>query len=258
MRTWEVAGVAFFVCATMVALLLPGLARRSRRQVVIGSALGAGVLALSMRLPPSYIGHGWLLPPLVLLLGYWTSGGLFAAPMPWAERVLVGADRALGVATVAARTPRALVELLELAYLGVYPLIPIALALHLLYVPGADAERFWTVVLVTDFICFGMLPWVQTRPPRAFEPVDPWQSSVRRLNLRLLGAASIQVNTFPSGHAAEALAAALLVTGAPAPIVAGMWVAAAAVAAGAVLGRYHYTLDALTGWAVALVVWWLL
>ena len=33
-------------------------------------------------------------------------------------------------------------EVLELAYIGVYPLIPIALALHLLYVPDADAGRF--------------------------------------------------------------------------------------------------------------------
>jgi hypothetical protein len=33
-----------------------------------------------------------------------------------------------------------------------------------------------------------------------------------------------------------------------------MFLAALAVSAGAVLGRYHYLLDALTGWAVALVV----
>jgi hypothetical protein len=31
--------------------------------------------------------------------------------------------------------------------------------------------------------------------------------------------------------------------------------AAAAVPAGAVYGRYHYALDAMSGWVVALVVW---
>ncbi len=63
------------------------------------------------------------------------------------------------------------------------------------------------------------------------------------------------MNTFPSGHAAEALAAALLVLGAPLPIVLLMFVNAVAVSAAAVLGRYHYAADALAGWAVALIVW---
>jgi membrane-associated phospholipid phosphatase len=71
----------------------------------------------------------------------------------------------------------------------------------------------------------------------------------------VLGAASIRVNTFPSGHAAEALAAALLVSNAPSPVVAWMFFNALAVSAGAVFGRYHYATDAVTGWLVALAVW---
>ena len=67
----------------------------------------------------------------------------------------------------------------------------------------------------------------------------------------MLGATSIQVNTFPSGHAAEGLAGALLVTAAPPAIVLPMFAAALAVAAGAVLGRYHYLVDAIAGWIVA-------
>jgi membrane-associated phospholipid phosphatase len=121
-----------------------------------------------------------------------------------------------------------------------------------------DPERFWTVILVTDYVCFGFLPWVQTRPPRALRNGDPWRSRVRKFNLRLLGAASIQANTFPSGHAAEAFAAALLVVGAPWPWVAYVGVSALLVSAGTVLGRYHYAADALAGWAVAAFVWILL
>jgi membrane-associated phospholipid phosphatase len=75
------------------------------------------------------------------------------------------------------------------------------------------------------------------------------------INLRLLGSASIHVNTCPSGHAAEALVAALLVSSASAPVFAAVLFAAAAVPAGAVYGRYHYALDAMSGWVVALVVW---
>jgi membrane-associated phospholipid phosphatase len=255
MRAWEVAGWAFFAYVAVVALILPRLAAAGRWRALGGAAAGFGLLALSAWPGPSWILHGWVLPPAILLAAYWATGALFVAPMPRAERILEVTDHALAIPAIAARTPRPLAEILEIAYLGVYPLIPIALALHLLYVPGGDAERFWTVVLVTDFICFGMLPWVQTRPPRAFERADPWRSSVRPLNLRLLGAGSIQVNTFPSGHAAEALAAALLVTGAPVPAMIAVWLAALAVTAGTVLGRYHYTLDAMTGWLVAIVVW---
>jgi membrane-associated phospholipid phosphatase len=66
---------------------------------------------------------------------------------------------------------------------------------------------------------------------------------------------SVRVNTFPSGHAAEALAAALLTAAAPAPVNMLMLVNALAVSAGAVLGRYHYAVDAVAGWVVAVVVW---
>ncbi len=37
-----------------------------------------------------------------------------------------------------------------------------------------------------------------------------------------------------------------------------MMLAALAVAGGAVLGRYHYAIDAFAGWFVALAVWLLL
>jgi membrane-associated phospholipid phosphatase len=107
---------------------------------------------------------------------------------------------------------------------------------------------------VTDFVCFGFLPWVRTRPPRALRLVDPWRSRIRRFNLRLLGAASIQVNTFPSGHAAEAFAAVILTASAPWPVVAFMALMAVLISAGAVFGRYHYAVDAAAGCAVALLV----
>ena len=70
----------------------------------------------------------------------------------------------------------------------------------------------------------------------------------------MLGATSIQVNTFPSGHAAEGLVAFLLVLAAPPGFVVLMFLAAVAVSAGAVLGRYHYLVDALAGWVVAVGV----
>lgn len=251
----QLASFGFFVyCAALAC----SLDQRRRNRVLLGSLAGALVTVLWVVSGPTGLAHDWLLPPVVLLSAYWTSGALFTEPSSAAECRLIAIDRALGIRGLAAGGPRYLAEALEVAYLWVYPLIPVALAVHLTSTPQPDVNRFWAVILITDYICFGMLPWVQTRPPRALEASDPWRSSVRRLNARLLGETSIGVNTFPSGHAAEALAAALLSIGAPAPVMTVMFASAAAISAGTVLGRYHYAADALAGWLVAVVVWALL
>jgi hypothetical protein len=253
MDYWQAASAVFFCYVAVVAVLPRGLSPRRRWKALAGAAGGALVLAGSLALPGDGLANVWLLPPAALLIGYWTSGLLFVAPMPRAERVLIRIDEILAVDAIAARTPQPIAEVLELAYVGVYPLIPIALYLALR--EGVTADRFWTVILLTDYVCFGMLPWIQTRPPRAVGFGTPWRSAWRSVNLRVVDASSVQVNTFPSGHAAEAVAAALLVAGSPAPVVIVMYLVAAAISAGAVFGRYHYAADAIAGWAVAVAVY---
>ena len=255
MTVWPLASGLFFGYAAGVAAAMPRQAWPRRRAGLTLASAGMALSIAAARLPFTPILHDWLLPPALLLLGYWTSGLLFVAPMPRAERLLFAIDDALRIRAIAARMPRAAAEFLELAYVGVYPLVAVALIIELTLTATPDPQLFWTVILVTDYICFAVLPWVQTRPPRFLEGSDPWPARFRRFNLRLMGAASIQVNTFPSGHAAEALAAALLVLDAPLPWVVWMFFNAAAVSAGTVFGRYHYALDAITGWGVALIVW---
>jgi hypothetical protein len=254
MPAWAAASIPYFGYVVMVAILLRGVTARARSRACAVSAAGLLVAVLG-----TYARVFWLqlvmLPPLTLLASYWASGVLWIGPMERVECFFVRSDRDLRIREIGARTPRVMAELFEIAYAGVYPLIPIAFALHMWFAAQPDADRFWTVILVTDFICFGMLPWIQTRPPRMLEQGPPWRSSFRAFNVRLLGETSIGVNTVPSGHAAEALAAALLVTGAPWSVTVTLWLAALAVSAGAVLGRYHFALDALAGWGVALVVW---
>jgi hypothetical protein len=255
MGLWLTASAVFFAYVAAVAAALPSLARSGRRRAIALAFIGFAAAVGAGRVELHFVLRDWILPPALLLLGYWATGFVFVGPMPRAERALMAFDARLGVHGIAARAPRWVAELLELAYAGVYPVIPIALAIHLVFAERPDPDRFWAVILITDYICFGMLPWVQTRPPRALERRDPWRAAFRRINLGLLGTASIHVNTFPSGHAAEALAAALLAAGAPWPIAAWMFFNAAAISAGAVLGRYHYAADALAGWAVATAVW---
>jgi membrane-associated phospholipid phosphatase len=255
MPGWIAASAVFYVYLIAAAASVPRLAARARGLAMGGSLAGLVITAAAYVTPPTPILHDWLVPPVLLLLGYWTSGVLFAAPMPRVEAALSAFDRWLDIDPAARATPRWLAEVLELAYAGVYALIPLALVIFLAFADRPDPARFWTIILVTDFVCFGCLPWIQTRPPRALSAAPPWDTGLRRLNLRLLGSTSIQANTFPSGHAAEALAAALLVAAAPWPIVAAIAAAAVLVSAGAVLGRYHYAADALAGWGVAVVVW---
>jgi hypothetical protein len=254
---WAIASIPYCTFIGGMALIARDLPRGSRL-LAAGSALLALFLALSAGFTQAFWLRSLILPPLVLLIAYRASGFLWRGPMFAAEARLMAADRALGIPAVVRRTPFWIAEILELSYFGVYPLIPLALLLHLAYSPAPDADAFWSVILVTDFVCFAMLPFIQTRPPRALEPAHPWSARLRRLNLLMLQHTSIRMNTFPSGHAAEALAGALLVLAAPAGVVAAMFIAAAAVSAGAVLGRYHYAVDVSCGWATALGVWvWL-
>jgi hypothetical protein len=252
-QPWQLASLTFFAYVVVVADLAPGIQLRARVKAIAASAIGAGLAAAASRLPDAHPLNVWILPPAILLIAYRASGWLFVAPMPRAERALAAIDTALGIDNLAYRMPRIVAEMLEFAYAGVYPLIPIALLVALAH--GMTAARFWTAVLIADFICFAMLPWVQTRAPRAVMPIRVWRSSWRKVNDRIVDTATIGVNTFPSGHAAEGLLVALLVTAAPWPIALGMFVAAAAISAGAVFGRYHYAADAVAGWAVALAVW---
>jgi hypothetical protein len=255
LRNWELASGLLFAYTAILSAVVRGLPPGIRVRILAGSAAGFSVVVVSMLTPSNAVLHGWLLPPLLLLLAYWTTGLLFTAPMRRFEESLRRLDGALRIRQIASATPRWLAELLEGSYAAVYALVPLALVLHVTFSAVPDYTRFWTVILVTDYVCFALLPWLRTRPPRALEPGEPWRSSFREVNLRVLGATSIRVNTVPSGHAAEALAAVLLTSTAPVPVVVWMLLCALAVSAGAVLGRYHYAADAITGWLVALVVW---
>ena len=78
---------------------------------------------------------------------------------------------------------------------------------------------------------------------------------VRRLNQLIACRASIQANTIPSGHAAGALAAALVVLSVAPAIGMVFLVLAVSIAIASVFGRYHYAVDSLLGILVAVIAW---
>jgi hypothetical protein len=257
MPAWAQATVGFAGYVLACAGLLPRLSSRARANAAM-TAVTAACFALAAQYTDSFLWRALILPVGSLVLGYHATGFLWRAPEARAEAVLTSIDSALRIPLLSSRTPRLAAELLEVAYAAVYPLIPVALWFHLRFARVPDADWFWTVILVTDYVCFATLPWIQTRPPRAIETEPPWHASMRRVNLGLLHRVSIQMNTIPSGHAAEALACALVVAGAPPTIVASMFLIALSISAGALFGRYHYAIDIVLGWVTAVVIWALL
>jgi len=258
LRASEWIALAYFACLGAAAVARPVAAEQRQRALGAVLVVAAVILGLArVGTPgPTAVLRDWL-PLAYLLLGYRLPALLVTAPHEPAERVLAALDdRWIGrrrLAAWAEHGPRAVIELLELAYLWCYPLVPAGLAC--LYAAGlrSESDRFWTAVLLAAYASYGVLPWLPTRPPRALErPPVRSRSRIRLLNLRVLDRASIHLNTFPSGHAAASVATALAV-GAELPgagLVLGL--IALGIAAGSVLGRYHYAADALAGALLAL------
>jgi membrane-associated phospholipid phosphatase len=196
-----------------------------------------------------------LLPALILVIGYWLSGLFFIGPMLDVERRLLDVDRRLARACVRP-CPRIAREYLELAYVLVYVVVPAGALTLAAGGHASEVPRFWAVVLLAGFVSYGALPWLQTRPPRAIDTsaVLP-PSALRRFNVAILDRASNQVNTLPSGHAATAVAAALVVFGVMPGAGVAFGIVAASIVFATVIGRYHYAVDSLLGVIVGVGAW---
>jgi membrane-associated phospholipid phosphatase len=261
-RASEWLTIAYFSYLAIIALTRRAMPRRFVAVTVAGLTLA--VVAAAPLLFAGWRGdrvRDWL-PAGTLLAGYWLSGLYFIAPMPRVEQQFLAVDRRLygaGLAALVRLAPWPLLELLEFAYLSCFIFVPGGMLVLALSGHAASADRFWTVVLAGEFGSFGVLPWIQTRPPRDIEPPDPINTRgliVRRLNLYMCGTTSIGWNTFPSGHVAGALAAALAVSDALPPARVPMMAGAALIAISTVVGRYHYAVDAAAGAVLTLGAWW--
>ena len=241
----EIVTAVYFAYLTGIAAM-----RRRGKPAVLSVAMLAALFA---------VGMSSIMPLVYLLAAYWLPAMLVREPDCRLERRLLAVDYALfgtnGLQRFERGAPLILIEYLELAYLLCYAMVPAGFAMLVLGGYGERTlDRFWSVVLLASFICYGLLPWLPSRAPRAIERASgATRSSIRRLNLAVLERASVQWNTFPSGHTAASLATALAV-GAHMPIAgAALGVVALSISAGSVAGRYHYAADAIIGAAVAVL-----
>lgn len=271
LRTAEWINVVFFLSMSVIAttMRLPG-AQRIRALLLGATGVSltlAGVLTVPL-LPPG-LGHtvrDWL-PAMLILVAYRQAGRVYTEPNRSLEALLERLDAILArplaaCSRVAESRPVRLG--LEGAYLLAYPMVPLGLLALRLEDAGFDADRFWGVVLPPTYLCYMMLPLAPTRPPRLTHPdgsdalaaLKRTAGDGRKVNLWILDHVGIGANTFPSGHVAATMAAALVVVSDGSAIGELFLLMAACVAVSVVVRRYHYAADAILGIVLAVVVWW--
>lgn len=250
--TFEALSIGFFAALALAApwTRAPRVARH--RAVLWSAGLAAAIAVASYALTADvrlWLGHAYLvagyrLPALLIP----DPGSPIPDPEPF-EAWLARTDERWF--SFRLPVPVWAGQMLELSYLFCYLLVPAAFVYIWLTAPVDEADRFWTAVLLAGFACYGLLPWLVSRPPRArrLDALDT-AAGLRRLNLYILSRGSHGFNTFPSGHVAVSVAAAFAVLSPS--LFAGLAALAIAFAigAGAVAGRYHYVIDVLAGAAV--------
>jgi membrane-associated phospholipid phosphatase len=227
--------------------------------LIVITAIGVARLGVNFLPPlPSSVLRDWL-TAVLLQVPYWQAGQFFLAPDEKLQERLAAFDRRLLQRLLpdhATLWSKAFALYVEIAYLAVYPLVPLGLAVLYFAHQRHYADYYWTVVLLAMYPCYATTPFVQALPPRVFSDTTSAipETRLRRLNLQILRHASIQAVTFPSAHVAAAVAASLvLLRLAPLEGLAFALVALS-IAVGAVAGRYHYAADVLWGALLGLAV----
>jgi hypothetical protein len=226
------------------------------RLPLVAAILVAGILVAVAPAFPTALQV--IVPALALLVGYKLSGLFFKWIDLDTERRLQALDdrllRRTGLLDRYERSPQVVRELFELSYFLIYPAVPAGAATLALAGFGEAVEPFWTIVLIAELACYGVLPWIQTRPPMLLEPGSR-PGFFRNINQAIAAGASIRANTIPSGHAAGAFATAFAVGTVMPGAGAAFFALAVVIATASVLGRYHYLLDSVLGVLVAVGVW---
>jgi len=265
MRVAEWIEVAFFSILVLAAWRSP-LARRRRLKVTAFATLAiAAILAarfMSYFVSPRFspVVRDWL-PAALLLVPYWQVGEFFTGPKQSVQARLAAFDvsffKAVHIQPAKASIGPLRALYLELAYLLVYPLIPLGIAT--LYIAGMrhNSDYYWVVVLLATYTCFAVTPFVPALPPRVLAGYDSFEippNKIRALNRLVLRRASIQAITFPSAHVAASTAAALVLLRLEPPLgLIFIWVALS-IAVATIVGGYHYAADVLLALLIAVLV----
>jgi membrane-associated phospholipid phosphatase len=147
----------------------------------------------------------------------------------------------------------------ELCYFLVYGAAPVAVGLLFWHHRRDRINAFWVAYLAGTLGAYAMFPFFPSEPPRTLFPTDDLPSfitTLRRLNLWIVGGYGIHSSVFPSAHVSSVLSAAW---GLRATLPERPWIARVfaiygiSVAIATIYGRYHYAVDAAAGAALSLL-----
>jgi PAP2 superfamily len=266
LRAAEWINLLAFSSYTTLAWRRRSLDQATRAKAILIGAVGLAITIFAALLPSRLLSplaasvtRDWI-PYLLLLMFYWQAGQFvtradtaFEARLEYWDRRLVSPWLEWCVAHPLGTW---ILGYLELAYMFCYASLPLGLASFYFLHQERAADHFWTVVLLATYPSYGMLPFLQTRPPRALG--EKWSAGlpsgrIRAFNLGILRHASIHANTFPSGHVASSLGCALILLRlGPTWVGLGFLWVAVSISLGAVIGRYHYLADAIAAVIVSL------
>jgi membrane-associated phospholipid phosphatase len=243
-----------------------GVRSGNRAQLVmVNAALWVAFLVLLPRVPVAAEWRDWLPYPLGLLC-YREAGWLASAVLPqgleqrwivWDRLLLDTYHGRAAIESLGTLMP----TVLEAAYLSVYIIGPLAVATLYLFHRREEVDRLWLAFLLGLMLSYIQFPFWPSEPPRTVFPdldLPTIVTSLRRLNLFLVGNYGIHSSVFPSAHVSGAISGALMLrrilpdrSG-----VGNLWLAVAVlIAVATVYGRYHYLVDAVAGGAVGVLAY---
>ena len=204
--------------------------------------------------------QNWFPAPL-LLVPYWQIGRFFTKPDSQVEARLAAFDQALfrvlRIQPAKVSIGIAAAAYLEMAYLMVYPLIPLGLgALYLTHL-RRFATYYWIVVLTSTYVSLAITLFVQAMPPRALSCYEKFQmpaSKIGMVNRFILRRYSIHAITFPSTHVASSIAATLVLLRLEPSVGLIFLGIALSIALATIVGGYHYAADVLLAVVAAALV----
>jgi hypothetical protein len=228
--------------------------------IAVSAIVLAQLSSHSLRPAASETLRDWL-PAGLLLVPYWQIGGFFIKPDPQMEVRLTAFDQAffriLRIQPAKVSIGTAAGVYLELAYLMVYPLIPLGLAAIYLTHLQRFANYYWIVVLPSTYTCYAVTPFVRAMPPRVLSYYPKFRmpaSKIGMLNHWILRRASIQATTFPSAHVASSVAAALVLLRLEPSVGLIFLGISLSIALATIVGGYHYAADVLLAVPAAVLV----
>lgn len=203
-------------------------------------------------------------PALLVLIAYWSADWV---PQPHGggalEHALIGWDRSLlndwGLRVAIERFGVFLPAVLDLAYLLIYAVPPLAIAYFYIRHERRRLDDFLFPFLLGTLMTYSMLPLFPSEAPRfvfAGQDLPGVETVFRRFSLWILNHCDIRSSVFPSGHVTVAFSAAFaMLLAMPERRRAGWTLLAIAllVLVDTVYGRYHYAADGLAGLLVSLV-----